>query len=176
MGGGKKMIDKKYIMKLFPEIRKIRKKSLREGVIKAWLLAVERGNWQKIDKIPFTLLTKTQKTLVAHTRTVTRMAMTVARVRRDLNVDFVIAGGLVHDVGKLLEYERKGNKFRKSDYGKLVRHPVSGYAIALEAGLPKEVAHIVVAHSVEGENVKRSKEAIVINHCDFIDFDIEKSN
>jgi putative nucleotidyltransferase with HDIG domain len=103
------------------------------------------------------------------------MAMSIAKERSDMNMDFVIAGGLVHDVGKLLEYEKKGKKYVKSSYGKLIRHPVSGYALALESGLPVEVAHIVAAHSVEGEKVERSNEAILINHCDFIDFDIEKS-
>jgi len=103
------------------------------------------------------------------------MAMAITKTRHDLNTDFVIAGGLVHDVGKLLEYEKKGRKFMKSEYGKRVRHPISGSALALEVGLPKEIAHIIATHSVEGEKAKRSKEAIVINHCDFIDFDIEKS-
>lgn len=162
-------------MGLFPEIRKIKSDSLRKGVIAVWLLAMKRGKWQKIDKIPFTLLIKTKKTLVEHTRTVTRMAMAVASKRQDIKLDHIIAGGLIHDVGKLLEYKKLGKKYTKSSYGKFVRHPVSGYGLALDVGLPIEIAHIVAAHSVEGEKVKRSNEAIIIHHCDFIDFDIEKS-
>jgi len=168
-------MNKKYIEKIFPEIKKIKHSSIRKGVIEAWLLAVKKGNWKRIDHIPFTLLIKTKKTLIEHTRRVTRMAMAIARERHDLSMDFVIAGGLVHDVGKLLEYEKKGGKFVKSNYGEQVRHPVSGYGVAIEAGLPVEVAHIVAAHSIEGEKVKRSNEAILINHCDFIDFEIEKA-
>lgn len=168
-------MNKKYIEKIFPEIKKIKQSSIRSGVIQAWLLAIKKGHWKKIDMIPFTLLIDTKKTLIEHTRFVTRMAMAVTRQRQDLNMDYVIAGGLVHDAGKLLEYRKQGKKFLKSDYGKRVRHPVSGYGLALEAGLPEEVAHIVAAHSVEGENMKRSREAIVIHHCDFIDFEIEKT-
>jgi putative nucleotidyltransferase with HDIG domain len=168
-------MDKQYILRLFPEIRKIKNKSLRQGVIDAWCLAMERGKWNKIDKIPFTLLVKTKKTLVEHTRMVTQMALAVARERGDVNLDFVIAGGLVHDVGKLLEYEKKADRFVKSKYGKRVRHPISGYGLVLEVGLPMEIAHIVAVHSVEGEKVVRSKEAVIINHCDFIDFDIAKN-
>ena len=82
---------------------------------------------------------------------------------------------MVHDVGKLLEYKKLGKKYTKSGFGELVRHPVSGYALALDAGLPIEVAHIVATHSVEGDKVKRSNEAVIIHHCDFIDFDIERS-
>lgn len=168
-------MNKKYMEKLFPEIKKIKSKSLRKGVIDTWLLAAKKGKWHSIRNIPFTLLIKTKKTLIEHTRMVTRMAMAIATKRRNINKDFVIAGGLVHDVGKLLEYTKKGKKFIKSDYGRLVRHPVSGYTLALEAGLPVEVAHIIAAHSAEGEKVERSKEAILIHHCDFVDFDIEKT-
>jgi len=168
-------MNKEYFERIFPEVKKIKSKSIRKAVVNTWLLAMKRGKWKKIDNIPFTLLIKTKKTLIKHTRTVTCMAMAIAKERSDMNMDFVIAGGLVHDVGKLLEYEKKGEKYVKSSYGKLIRHPVSGYALALESGLPVEVAHIVAAHSVEGEKVERSNEAILINHCDFIDFDIEKS-
>jgi hypothetical protein len=58
----------------------------------------------------------------------------------------------------------------------MIRHPVSGYGLVLEAGLPVEIAHIVAAHSREGESVNRSPEAIVIHHCDFIDFDIARTD
>lgn len=168
-------MDKKNIVDLFPEISDIQDKSLRAGVIESWLLAAKRGAWQRIDDIPFTLLIPTKKTLVAHTRIVTQMAVALARVRQDVDIDIVLCGGLVHDVGKLLEYQRNGNSVVKSLHGALIRHPVSGYGLVLEAGLPLEIAHIVAAHSSEGDKVTRSKEAIIINHCDFVDFDIEKS-
>lgn len=78
-------------------------------------------------------------------------------------------------MGKLLEYEFKSGKYIKSEHGKIVRHPVSGFHLVLETGLPMEIAHIVAAHSEEGEKVSRSPEAILLHHCDFIDFDIEKT-
>jgi putative nucleotidyltransferase with HDIG domain len=168
-------MDSNDIEKLFPEIREIKNRALRSRVIQAWLIALKRGKWKRIDGIPFTLLEKTRKTLIQHTRSVTQMAMAVARIRADVDMDTVIAGGLVHDVGKLLEYRKKGSRFIKSNYGKRIRHPVSGYGIALEAGLPTEIAHIIAAHSGEGDNVSRSREAILIHHCDFIDFDIATS-
>jgi putative nucleotidyltransferase with HDIG domain len=168
-------MNKKYIQKMLPELRNIKKHSIRSGVVTAWLLAMRTGGWNKIDDIPFTLLIKTKRTLIDHTRAITRMAMAVARERSDLNMDVIIAGGLVHDVGKLLEYERKGKKFVKSAGGRLVRHPVSGYRVVVEAGLSLEIAHIVATHSSEGDHVQRSREAIVIHHCDFIDFEIAKS-
>jgi putative nucleotidyltransferase with HDIG domain len=168
-------MKEKNIIKLFPEISAIKSKKIRQGVVTTWLLAVKRGGWRNIDKVPFTLLAATKKTLIQHTRAVTRMAMAIARSRADLDMDTIIAGGIIHDVGKLLEYCVKDGKYAKSKYGRLIRHPVSGYGLVVECGLPVEIAHIAAAHSEEGELVVRSPEAIVIHHCDFIDFDIEKS-
>ena len=161
---------------LLPEIDQIRDPKLIEGVLKTWQIALERGGWKTEDlrNIPFTLLTQTSTSLLEHTRRVTRMAMAVAKERSDLNMDYVIAGGLLHDVGKLLEYERRGHEIVKSKSGELVRHPVSGYALTRETNLPLDVSHIVIAHSDEGEKIKRTPEAILIHHCDFIDFEIAK--
>ena len=166
----------KEFRKLFPEATQIRNPELLNGVLRSWQLAQERGGWQvrDLNHIPFTLLVETKRSLIDHTRSVTRMAMAVGRERGDLNMDHVIAGGLLHDVGKLLEYEKRGGKVEKSKSGDLVRHPVSGYGLTREANLPIEVSHIVISHSDEGEKVKRTPEAILIHHCDFIDFEIAK--
>jgi len=163
-----------YIREIFPEIGEIEDERLREKVVRIWAKAMEMGGWERIDDIPFTLLITTDKSLVEHTRMITRMAVAIARERKDLDMDVVIAGALLHDVGKLLEYKREGDKVIKSEMGKRIRHPVSGAALAIEEGL-ESIAHIIAAHSKEGEFVERSREAILIHHCDFIDFEIEKA-
>jgi len=162
--------------KLFPQLKEVIDPKLREGILKTWELARQHGGWKVDDlgQLPFTSLIKTGISLLEHTQRVTRMAMAAARERGDLNLDYVIAGGLLHDVGKLLEYERQGQEVVKSRFGKLIRHPVSGYALTVEAGIPPEVGHIVISHSEEGESVSRTAEAILIHHCDFIDFEIAK--
>jgi len=161
---------------LFPEVSQIRDPKLKEGVLKTWQLALEMGGWHvnDLDHIPFTQLVQTKTTLLEHTRSVTRIAMAVAQQRHDLDMDYVIAGGLLHDVGKLLEYEKQRGKVVKSKSGELVRHPVSGYGLTRQANLPIDVSHIVISHSDEGEKVNRTPEAILIHHCDFIDFEIAK--
>lgn len=162
---------------LLPELGRLSDPDLGRKVVQTWLLAVERGTWKRIDDVPFTLLVPDSRiSLIKHTRTVTQMAISVAEVLGGVNLDYLIAGGLTHDVGKLLEYTRAGGRIVKSDMGRLVRHPVSGYALAVEAGLPTEVCHIIAAHSAEGDRVARSPEAIIINHCDFIQFDIVKGS
>jgi len=51
-------------------------------------------------------------------------------------MDIMISGAILIDVGKLLEYEIVDGKLGTSDYGKIVRHPFSGVAIAARFGLP----------------------------------------
>lgn len=170
------MNEMKRFKRLFPEVSQIRDPKLIESVLKTWQIAQKRGRWKTSDlrHIPFTLLIQTRTSLLEHTRRVTRMAMALAKERGDVNMDYVIAGGLLHDVGKLLEYERRGRKVVKSRSGGFVRHPVSGYALTRETNVPLEVSHIVISHSDEGEKIKRTPEAVLIHHCDFIDFEIAK--
>lgn len=167
------MIDVRQVEKLFPELNEIKDTKLRAQVAAVWVEAAKRGSWERIDDIPFTLLiTDAKSSLVAHTRRVTQMALAVADVRRDLNRDAIVAGGLLHDVGKLLEIGKSAKGFGKSRSGELVRHPVSGYGLAVALGLPEEISHIIAAHSEEGDKTRRTPEAIVIHHCDFTDFEI----
>jgi len=170
------MIKKKDIEMYFPEIRWIKDKGLRDKVIQVWEEATNRGKWERLDNVPFTLLFENSGLLTDHTKRVTKLAKSILDIREeDLNQDYMIAGALLHDVGKLLEYEMKNGKVVKSDFGKKVRHPISGSKLAEEFGLPDEVVHIIYAHSHEGDNIKRSPEAIIVHHCDFIDFEIKKT-
>lgn len=167
-------MDKAYVKKIFPQIDQIGDPFIREGVIKTFLKTAEAGGWDTFEGIPFTLLIDTDVTFADHTKAVTDMAAGLAEIMQKfvtISMDYIIAGGLLHDVGKLLEYERKGGKVVKSRHGELLRHPVSGAVTAAEQGLPPEVIHIIASHSKEGDFVKRIPEAIIIHHCDFVHFE-----
>ena len=173
---GKNMIEKSDIETCFSELEWIKDKDLRDKVVQVWIEAADCGKWKTLDDVPFTLLFEDSGLLTDHTKRITNLAKSVFDVRdEDLNEDYLIAGALLHDVGKLLEYEIKDGEVVKSEFGKKVRHPVSGSKLAEELGLPDEVVHIIFAHSHEGDNIGRSPEAIIVHHCDFIDFEIKKS-
>ena len=162
---------------LFPEVELISEHALREQVVKVWATALERSAFTDVADVPFTLLIEDlDDTLVEHTGRVTRMAVSAARARGDLDLDVVVAGALLHDVGKLLEYEPLSDgSVVKSEMGKRLRHPVSGAALAQELGLPLALVHIIAAHAGEGNMVSRTPEAILIHHCDMTDFEITKA-
>lgn len=175
------MIDLKgFIVKSFPEINEIKDNDLREKTVKCFVKAIEESKWtlEEIEKLPFTLLIKTEgMTLINHIRSVTNMAKGVAEVfnkfySKQLNMDYIISGALLHDVGKFVEYTKdKNGEVIVSHKGKLVRHPFYGAMIAYNVELPSEIVNIIALHSKEGEKNKRIPEAIIIHHCDFMNFE-----
>lgn len=171
------MVKKGDIQKAFyKELQWIKDKDLKEKVVKVWEKAANQGNWKSLDDAPFTLLIENSGKLIDHTRRITNLAKAVYDLRKEeINLDYLIAGALLHDVGKLLEYVKEKGRYVKGEFGKKFRHPVSGALLAKELGLPDGVVLIIYAHSHEGDKIKRSPEAVIVNHCDFIDFEIKKS-
>lgn len=169
------------LVELLPEIGKIKDQNLKKKIIATWEEALKIGGWseQDLNRIPFTLLIPDcPVSLIEHTRAVTNTALMMAVAMKDfygdkLKVDFdiLVAGGLLHDVGKLLEYSKSQGKFSKSKSGKLLRHPFSGANLAYRNGLPEEVVHIIASHAHEGDRGYRSVEAILVNHADFANFE-----
>ena len=169
------------IQKLWPEIDWIGNPELREQVTQTWMKALERGPLKAEDltQIPFTLLIPNCPiTFMEHKRCVVHIARESARAMENfmgralpVDIDTVIAGAILADVGKLLEYELGADgKARQSERGEALRHPFTGVALALECGVPDSVCHIIAAHAAEGELVKRTTEAFIVHHADFMAF------
>jgi hypothetical protein len=85
-------------------------------------------------------------------------------------MDVLIAGAILADVGKRLEYEIVDGKPVQGRYGKYLRHPFSGVSLAEQCGLPAEICHIIAAHAAEGDHITRSAEAYIVHHADFMTF------
>jgi putative nucleotidyltransferase with HDIG domain len=175
---------KEDILRLLPEIKLIGDPALRELTLTVWTDAVRLGGWTPDDlhQMPFTLLIRrVPVSLIEHTRAVTVTALRIGDVLNDayegkvkVNRDVLLTGAILHDVGKLFEYTRDNDVFVKSREGELLRHPISGAAFAFKYGLPYEVVHIIAAHSKEGDGSRRTIEAVIVNHADFVNFDVCK--
>jgi putative nucleotidyltransferase with HDIG domain len=171
------VVSEKEIKDCFSkELTWIKDETLKEKVVAIWKAAADERGWNSIHDVPFTLLIKDSGRLTDHTKRMTHMVYAVMKQREeDLNQDYLIAGALLHDVGKLVEYDVINKKIVKGEYGKKFRHPLAGAKLAWQHDLPDEIAHIIYAHSHEGDKTKRSAESVIVNHCDFIDFEIKKS-
>ena len=170
------------VLKLWPELEWIQDQDLRDKTAKTWEVALQKSvlTAGDLERIPFTLLCgpDLKVSFMAHKRCVVHVAKESgekmnAFFKEELPVDMdvLISGAILADVGKLLEYvlDENGNVVQGS-YGKYLRHPFSGVSLAEQCGLPPEVCHIIAAHAGEGDKVKRSTEAYVVHHADFMTF------
>ena len=172
---------KNKVKKLWPEIDWIKDNSLREKTLDAWIYAIENSVMtpEDLEIIPFSLLIKDcDISFMNHKRTCVQLSVDIAKKMKEnfgesiqINMDYLIAGAILIDVGKLIEYDKVDGKLITSRAGKLLRHPFIGVAIADRFGLPPEVLHIIAYHSKEGDLGKRSVESIIVHHADFVSFE-----
>ena len=170
------------IFDLWPELNWIVDEDLRIKTAKTWGLALSRSvlTPDDLNTIPFTLLCgpDLKVSFMSHKRAVVHIARDSGfkmneffKDELSVNMDVLIAGAILADVGKLLEYELDENgKTFQGMYGKYLRHPFSGVSLAEECGIPPEVCHIIATHAGEGDMVKRSTEAYIVHHADFMTF------
>lgn len=175
------MTDK--VKTLWPELMWIEDPDLREKTAKTWELALERSvlTPDDLNKIPFTLLAgpDLKVSFMAHKRCVVHVAREAGLKMNEffkddlpVNMDILIAGAILADVGKLLEYELDATgKSVQGKYGKYLRHPFSGVSLAEQCGVPAAVCHIISAHAGEGDMIKRTVEAYIVHHADFMTFE-----
>lgn len=173
---------KAEVLQLWPELEWIGNEELKLKTARAWEHALEKSVLTPADlnRIPFTLLCgpDLKVSFMAHKRSVVHIAQESGKKMNEfygdelpVNMDVLIAGAILADVGKLLEYVLDENgKAVQGSYGKFLRHPFSGVSLAESCGLPPEVCHIIAAHASEGNMVKRSTEAFIVHHADFMTF------
>src|SRR6201987_1163851 len=108
------------IAKLFPSLMKIKSKSLREKVAAVWNEAITTGcggkGWTiaELRAVKFTLLAgDIDMKFVEHLNSCARQCISSVdvlkksfRCRIPINRDYLIAGALLADVGKPLEYDK----------------------------------------------------------------------
>ena len=169
------------ITKLLPELDQILDPALREKVMDVWEDSIRTGGWQPAEllEIPFTLLAgEIEMKFIEHVRSCVRMCLAIEKVlneiwgdRMPIHHDYLVAGALLADVGKPIEFAKKDGKVVKGTRGEHLRHPFSGVGMCWKHGLPDDVMHVVATHSKEGDHVQRTIESIIFHHADFIDFD-----
>ncbi len=118
--------------------------------------------------------------LLEHSLRCVRMAVALAPLYPNINRDLVVAGTILHDIGKVLEYSQ-GLATDRTRIGILQGHVVLGYRIVRRAGLKcsldtntlEQLEHIVLSHQGEpewGAAVRAATpEAIFVSNIDNFD-------
>ena len=153
----------------FPELDDIEDESLRERVVDAWVLGLERGGWRNVHDIPYAWNIH-EVTNVEHVRGVVQIAERSGEIQRefhdaDTDMDVVRAAALLHDVGKCYEYVAHVEDAALDDpdpeyASEEIPHSLSGYALAHEVGCPLAVQR-AIPHFL-GEVPKRTVEAELV--------------
>jgi len=120
--------------------------------------------------------------LLEHTVSVAKLSDSVANnYPGDVNRDLVVAGALLHDIGKIKEFSYL-KSIGYSTEGRLIGHHVIGYEMLRQAAseladIPDEVtlqlSHLILSHhgSYELQSPRRPKtlEALLLHFCDDAD-------
>lgn len=119
--------------------------------------------------------------LLEHTVSVVSLADRVASHYPNINRDLLLAGAVLHDIGKVEEYEWR-RSFRQSDEGQLVGHICQGLMMvnramdAIPGFDPKWrmlLSHIIVSHHGKLEfgspKVPMCREAIALHYLEDLD-------
>ncbi|MFO8048723.1 MAG: HD domain-containing protein [Desulfosudaceae bacterium] len=120
--------------------------------------------------------------LVEHTLAVTELALAVGRQYEGrLDRDMLVAGAILHDIGKTREFEYDA-RIEYTDEGRLLNHLVTGILMVEEKisrlpDFPEETAlrlkHLIASHHGSREfgspEPPKTLEALILNHIDEID-------
>jgi hypothetical protein len=170
---------------LIPEFNDIQNADLRRRVQAVWEEALEIGGWSLDDlaKVPFTLLAENvEVSFPEHVSTVCKLCIAMERVlkeaygdRLEIDHDTLVAGALLADVGKLIEFrQNEQGEYEWAEMYQYLRHPFTGVGLCFKHNIPPAVMHIIATHSWEGDKFKRRPESIIFHHADFTDFDLSR--
>jgi len=176
----KSLEDKKeYIRQLFPLVDKIEDTSLRDKVFKTFLKAWNESKWDDLESIPVNAETPVKKlTLVQHVNMTTMTALEIAHLVHDnyrlpIDFDILIAGALLHDVSKIVEFEPpKGKEWQPTEISDKVAHPNYGAYLALSMGVPFDVVHVILAHTPLTSTMPSTFEAVIVCYADYCVADV----
>jgi putative nucleotidyltransferase with HDIG domain len=167
---------------LIPEFDEIQNGELKQRVLDVWLDALEVGGWtvDELARVPSSFQSASiDIPLVEHVSAVTRLCVAMEAMlkqrhgdRYDIDHDTLVAGALLHDVGKLLDVCETDGTYKPGRMHQYLRHPFSGVMLCSKQGIPDAVMHIVATHSWEGENFRRQAEAIILHHADFVEYEL----
>ena len=149
-------MSRRDVVRAFPAVESIRDDDLRDAVLDAWADALAETGWD-LDDVPWyppeqERLGLPDETFVDHVNEVVDAAVALAEV-------------VVHDLGKLYEFDADG----ATDVERYFGHPYYGIYPVARAGLPPRISHVTLAHTgltdvapatIEAEIVRRADQTV----------------
>jgi hypothetical protein len=179
------MTIQENLIHLIPEFNCIHDDDLRRRTLAVWKEALELGGWtlDELSTLPFTLLVDEVKvSFPEHVSTVCKLCIAMEDVlktafgdRFAIEHDTLVAGALLADVGKLLEFSKSDDGTHAwAEMYQYLRHPFTAVGLCFKHDIPPAVMHVIATHSWEGDQFKRRPESIIFHHADFTNFDLSR--
>ena len=166
-----------FLLEFQRYLSKIQDEKLRFAVQAVWENLFNKSEWNSIYDIP-SGINCTAISLVKHTCNVTEYAVNLAEVygkgykELDIDRDCLIAGCLLHDVAKILEYHPVVGGVQKTEEGRLYADQFFGINEAFRQEIPVEVIHMIISNSEKTGRIPTTPEALILYFCERIDEDI----
>lgn len=170
------------IKELTPILSEIKNPELRDIVLRFYKQMLDESTFEDYNDVPMIHADHSKKNtyLMHHEAVCTTAAYEVAKCaaeayQLDMDFDMLIAGDLLHDASKFLEYWKKDGDVGKTPMGKLLTHSLYAAHLAYEKGLPKEIVHIILAHTPVYKVPAATVEAIIAYYTDVLDGEIRRN-
>jgi putative nucleotidyltransferase with HDIG domain len=162
------------VVHALPELGLIADSRLRQATAEVWLECWAESNWARLEDAAKSPHLPASLGLVLHTRGVVGQSLAAAESAHEthgvgFNRDVLVAGALLHDVSKLVEWEPGPAGPVPSSRGRLLQHAVYAAHKALAKGVPDEVVHIVVSHTPQSGLAPQTWECQLVRSADLLD-------
>lgn len=171
------MIMRSEIEEVFsPLLKMISKSELRSKVLDVWESIGKEAKWSSLKDAKFGLPAPNTK-LVDHIFAVTNISISIAKIREETygispDWDLLVTAGLLHDVGKILEYYPGSDGVLQSTGSEVkTKHWFIGAHWAICHGLPDEIVNIIMNHTNQNNLSIKSYEGRLLYLADLVDAD-----
>lgn len=150
--------------------------ALRNKVLDVWEAIGEEALWPSLAAARFGAVAPTIP-LIHHIRSVTSLLLAIAELRAQIygeamDRDILIAAGLLHDAGKVLEFLPDGPGVKAASSHVSTKHWYIGAYWAQRNGLPEPIIDMIMNHSNQNELAPNSTEALALYLADLVDADL----
>ena len=161
------------VLRYIPEIAYISDERIKRGTIDVWNRLWEMSKFNSPEEVP--VLPGAKYPHMVHNRSVVNLAIAAADVVRrfhgvEVDRDLLIAAAALQDASKVVEYEPDpGAGTRKSKLGEMFQHGFYAAHVALNAGLPDEIAELILEHTFDNPVYPRTLVGKLIFYADQMD-------
>jgi hypothetical protein len=158
---------------MFPQLAQIGDPKLREAVVATWQDLWAMSPWARIEEVPTS--TEIPYPTMPHNRCVLDMALAVADAferhhRITVNRDYLIAGAILQDASKVVEFERGADGTAvPTAIGRNYPHAFWAAHVALRHAIPDEIVHVLLTHTPQAAKFPTTLEGKILYYVDQID-------